>query len=292
MHGSYASIEDTPSVDDIAGGVLKNLYVCHKSPFGCISRGHVDINVEMQFKDHIIREMYSSIDRYGSVPFDEIIETQNPLLPIRKEVVGYCRIVDDTLGGAMQNHINPDPRMYINKTYEGSYSADYTGFVIDVETYHQLAHVPNVYQRLMESNILMDEALHKSKFELTPDEENVKYAKLTLADIVEYYSKVKGKTNLFIYDNSCGSFVDESIMPAEQYRQLVRQKDHLKNVGATEGLSQLIEGLSSRVAEVSRKGVLGGTRTKTKGRKYRQRHTRKKNKKNVRKTKKRRRTRR
>jgi surface protein len=206
-HGTHDNPKDTRTLDEpTANNKLENIFVCSKAAMGCIAYDSDAHLVDSAKDGNLLDEMCESIKRFSSIPFDEIIFNYYGSQDTKK-ISGNCRTNEYIFGGPMQHKIGPNNKGFINKTYTGSVE-DSTIYIIDVETFCNVKEIHrNPMKRLTESNILL-------KPELNVKNLKIKNGKIIdfdveLSDIVNYYSKVLRKKNLFVYDRSCGSFKSE-----------------------------------------------------------------------------------
>jgi hypothetical protein len=209
-HGSYiVPIEKRNLEEEEGEGSLENIFVCSKAAMGCFATCPVDMgafSLNSARDGELLDDMYESINVFSSVPFDEVLSKKYGSQDVRA-VSGSCRSGNYLFGGPMQHYIGPNKKGYLNKSYSGSIT-DTTCFIIDVERFHDIkGDYRKPLDRLMASNLLMNPDVNVVDLQI----ENGKITSfnIQLSDIVDYYSNVVGKKNLFIYDTSCGTFADD-----------------------------------------------------------------------------------
>ena len=239
-HGGYTLYERYEYIPP-----SKNIFMCTKASIGSLGfcRFTDSAYLYRTFAEMFIK-MYRDVERYSFISFDKIIIEEYKNIP-NPHSQANPRIEVDEFAKSMQHYINPQKHKYIKKTY--STGNDEFNTVIDIETFIETHSIDD-------SNILNDRRMRVC---INPD--NTK--KFTLDDIVDYYFNVKRKTNIFIYDTSCGSSLldsKEDITKIKNYYsncslQTEEEKEYIKSRKQT---------LTNTVARITREG-LGKKQRKT-----------------------------
>jgi hypothetical protein len=233
-HGGF--LENPPVILDDETS-LKNIFICSKAAFGCMAFS----GTHHRFDDTTLYgkegKMYYTLDKFKSVPFDVLT---HPNFNDELLSVPICRSHrgSNALGDAMINRIVPKTHSYMDKEFSRDIrikDKDIEGLdfrmIIDVEKLNRVrshynmhdiltmsyedeisllepiegtaSDIQTYFKIVAQADILFDPTLHTT---LETDNENgqvVVKRNVTMSAIVEYYNN-RNKTNLFVYDESCG----------------------------------------------------------------------------------------
>lgn len=224
-HGEFLGISprDLPS-----SGNLKNIFICNKSVFGCGTYSSINLELESTLGNHMGGQMRQAINQFHYVPFDEIIPPSSD----NKGPFSYpsCRKTNNSpdFPGAMNYQISINSHKYLDKEFSYSYQDDpISRMILDVRALHYVKQEYNIdeerLQKIAETLRIQDSFnYHETKtYVKIIDQANIlnqpelsrrilgppdkSMTLVTLHDIVDFYSHVIKKTNLFIFDLSCGA---------------------------------------------------------------------------------------
>lgn len=211
-HGVYRTLDEIIPVPS----PLENIFVCSKASVGYYSFGlceNIFTDIERgSFTD----ELYESIETNGFLTFDKTIFKRNARCMYSDRSNANCFIENQDSGSAMRHYIFPNTNQFINRTYSGNLGKkDHRMYIIDLESLNASKDSGlTAEQRIKNANLL-----HNPEFQKLVDDGGYGYIyaddneegvrtlaayEITLEAVVNYYSRIRGKENLFIYDKSCG----------------------------------------------------------------------------------------
>jgi hypothetical protein len=204
-HGSYEeyNVNDPIYIERVKAPV-ENMFICTKSAPGCITHDYGELIMDdFLNQDSSLWVMSNNIEQKRYVNFDETVfrlgECERKK---RRNDLNYafCYREDTKRGRSMEHYISPNSKRYIDKLYQGNRD-DYKCYVINLETFYNIRDSPiTLYEKIQRCSIIED-PYFKSKLTYSSDNKTFTFF---LSDIMDYCSRVLQKTNVFIYDRSCG----------------------------------------------------------------------------------------
>jgi surface protein len=219
---------------------LQNLFICNKSAIGCSSISSQYMKLNTMASTSTAGKISKGIREFGSFAFDEIFPIQEPGQPIDELGFPNCRVSRQTnpLADHLRNRIVPRTDGWANKIFSTLNinsanlsqvsSINLMRMIIDIEILDEVQSHYNIdhsYIQQIWKNINIPKTGHinpKIYIYIQPYIEILRMADLlyimpqnfilvnktnrgtTLNQIVSYYNS-KEKTNLFVYDTSCGA---------------------------------------------------------------------------------------
>ena len=208
-HGGYIEPDDIKTIES----PLENLFVYSKAAIGFETYDACK-NIFPDAEDgDFMDQMYDSVLEDKFIPFDSIVFRRNDKRKCPERCYANCFIENLEVGKARQHYISPNTKQYLNKIYtSNSDASDNRLYIIDVEEFRKskMAGLP-LNEQLRRANILarpeIDEMMESGFIYRTPEENSgVLYYNIEMSAVVNYYSRVLGKKNLFLYDSSCGDY--------------------------------------------------------------------------------------
>lgn len=247
-HGAYPSytVEDRTSIKEVQNPV-ENVFVCYKAAPGCVAREHQDqIIKEVSNKNSYLWTMTNGIKTKGFVNFDAAAFPDYKC-PTKSacSAVGNCFSENLRRGNSMEHYINPASKKYIDKSYYINVGEH--DYVIDLNEFDKVSESTTLdpVQKITASAVTLTDFL---KARMTPVYKGAVIRSYTfkLSDIIDYAAEVLGKTNVFVYDRSCGI-----IFPRMVNDQGVFVEHPIETVAAlVEGYSR--EGFGEKTATAKR----------------------------------------
>jgi hypothetical protein len=185
---------------------MDNLFHCLKSSPGCVTY-ELNISHYISNKHSPPTMMVADLESKGYINFDkDVFEFKHSFVdnydPVQLDnLKANCYIEDSKRGRAMNHRISPNTKKYVDKHYYGSQS-DHTCYIIDLELLSEISkQTRDVKRRLDYSNLYLKPEFSRGVYILGGKITN---ASTNLSKILEYYSNVRNKKNIFVYDAACG----------------------------------------------------------------------------------------
>lgn len=205
-HGAYPiyNVADRTSIKEVRNPV-ENMFVCYKSAPGCVAREAQDqILKEVSDKGSYLWTMTNGIKTKGFVNFDEVAFPDYKC-PVKNSssAAGCCFAEVLRRGNSMEHYIGPNTKKYIDKMYYTNVGEH--DYVIDLNEFDKVSESKTLdpVQKITASAVTLTDFL---KARMTPKYKGtvLRSYSFRLSDLMDYASEVLGKTNVFIYDRSCG----------------------------------------------------------------------------------------
>jgi hypothetical protein len=206
-HGDYDAPDDITPIEP----PLENIFLYSKAPVGFESFDTCT-NIFTDVMDgEFMDQMYESINNNNFITFDNIVFKRNERCKYGPRSFANCFIEQSEVGKARQHYIFPNTKVYLNKVLSSkSDGTDNRVYIIDLEELRRSKEegLPIEAQlrraNLLEKPELLDMMDYGFIFKDEENENKVLDYRLKMSAIINYYSRVAGKQNLFIYDMSCG----------------------------------------------------------------------------------------